>query len=601
VRRNLRVAGFAAFALSFIAAGSGESAPTGATCSYGSDPDGVCAKSRSYVAQPFYSNANVASESAQSGQSIKGRNALIHTGNYDIPYMDFPVGSENPATLKPISTFRDDRVCSYYPSGSPDGHGPYLGCNFSSLAADYDAIRGYDFTNTGGGTGTDCVQLILQGGGAGVSKHTVKIINNYFGVFIQAGSGANYCYNISANTGLGGLVSYKSNAAIPPKLEFDNNTFFGNYYKKPEAATGQANAIVDNRNGVTHQWPITLRYNFFHQLQGISIIGFAGGDQTFIGNAAVDICRSTPDGNVSVHCEIEENVAENVARTDIYERNFAWVMPKPACPGGPGARRNCGLVQWTTLFYETNGAAGNATITTLTMYENVFLTNKSMCSNPPDFGAYPNTAGYGPKNACSDGTNSVGHGIFSLNQASAVGTLNFRGNVIDNSGTFKCAGDPNIISRTGFAAEITSSGNTLTVTSASSNYRAVTLPGPAVGNINVGNFVHDPLGSDGWVDTTVTALNTYTNAGALPAKPGAAPANAGAATPAGIGTMTLRDREPATESKSTWNFYTGIGSITDSGTNYAIASGSARRITLPSLPWGTAVGTSGPDGYLNCP
>jgi hypothetical protein len=588
-------------ALAISAAGSVVPVPAGPRCSYANDPDGICAKSRTYVAQPFYSDANVAIESAQSGQSIKGRNALIHAGNYDIPYMDFAVGSENPATLKPISSFREDHVCSYHPNGSPDGHGPYLGCNFGSLAADYVAIRGYDFTNTGGGTGTDCVQLVLGGGGADVPKYTVKIINNYFGVFIQARTGANYCYNLSSNTGLGGLVSFTSSGNKPPKLEFDNNTFYGNYYKRPEGATGQASAIADNRNGESHQWPIILRYNFFHQLQGISVIGFAGGDQTFIGNAVVDICRSPPEHDVAVHCEIEENVAENVTRTDIYERNFAWVMPKPMCAAGPGARHNCGLIQWTTLFYATSGATGNATIATLTMYENVFLTNKSMCSNPPDFATYPNTAGYGPSNACSDGTNSVGHGIFSLNEASAVGTLNFRGNVIDNTGTFKCAGDPNIILRTGFAAEITSRGTTLTVTSASANYRAVTLPGPAVGNINVGNFVHNPLGDDGWVDTTVTALNTYSNSGRVPTKAGAAIASASAAPPAGTGTMTLRDPEPATESMSTWNFYTGIGSIVDSGTNYAIASGSARRVALPSLPWGTAFGTSGPDGYLDCP
>jgi hypothetical protein len=581
-------------------------------CVYGTDPDQVCANSQNYISNAFYSDANVPMESAQTGQlpanpspdQIAARNALIHTGNYDIPFLDFAIGSEDPNNLAPISSFYDPNgFCAYHSSGSPDQGGPYLSCAFNTLAADYTLIRGFDFSNTGRGHGTDCVQLVMNAGGAASPYVSVKIVDNYFGIFVQAASGRNYCFNLSSGTGLGGIVTYKSSGSAGfPKLEFDNNTFYGNWYNRPSNTTGQPSAITDNRTGSSgpRRWEIILRYNYIYAWQGISVIAQSGGDMTFIGNAIVDICRGPPDHKVSVHCEVEENTAANVTRSDTYERNLGWIMPKPVCPGGRSDPNGgtptdgtCGLVQWTTFFYETSGAVDNATITTDSMYENVLISNDAQCANAPDYATYPSTAGYGPNNACTGGQHTVGHGIFSTNGASGIGTLNWRGNVYDNTGSFACISDPGLVSSTGFAAEVTNPGTTYRVTSASSNYAVPSTGVSGASNINIGNFIYDPARTPGWTDTLVTAIaptgsNTYGNA--MPAPPG------------GTGTLTMANPQPAIASKSAWNFYTGIQTVNDANSSYAIGSGTAKLIRINPLPWDDGGGgTSNPDGHQKCP
>ena len=101
---------------------------TSASCPYGTDNG--CAGSTVYASAPYFQDANFAVDSAQSGQlpsnggagptapQIAVRVGLIHQNSQNQAYVDYPIGSNNPSTLTPISSWVNDSICKYHPAAT---------------------------------------------------------------------------------------------------------------------------------------------------------------------------------------------------------------------------------------------------------------------------------------------------------------------------------------------------------------------------------------------------------------------------------------------------------------------------------------------------
>lgn len=173
------------------AAATPHRAGAGLICPYAGD--GGCQHQNDYISNPFWQDDSIALTSAQTNQlpsnsgagptsaQVDARNVLLHHANTNIPLIDYPIGSADPTTLAPISSWPHDSICTYNTSGANADNGPYLYCQ--GLAADAAAhktetIKGYDFTNGG----TTCVTVLIDPApatayGPGISY---KFVNDYW-------------------------------------------------------------------------------------------------------------------------------------------------------------------------------------------------------------------------------------------------------------------------------------------------------------------------------------------------------------------------------------------------------------------------------------
>ena len=88
--------------------------------------DNGCAASQTYASAPYFQDVNFTVDSAQSGQlpasptalQIAVRKGLMHQNAQNQAYVDYAVGSNNPATLTPITSWVNDSVCTYHPAAT---------------------------------------------------------------------------------------------------------------------------------------------------------------------------------------------------------------------------------------------------------------------------------------------------------------------------------------------------------------------------------------------------------------------------------------------------------------------------------------------------
>jgi hypothetical protein len=124
-------------------------------------------------------------------------------------------------------------ACTYNATGGSGG-GPKITCS----AINNLDIEGVDFTNTGGGTGTNCVPLDIQSGQTG----TITIKNNKF---VQSGS------NCTSNTnGIGSWLMDAENAS-GANLDFESNNVDG----------GKSTTLTFCIVASTQAGNVTIKYN----------------------------------------------------------------------------------------------------------------------------------------------------------------------------------------------------------------------------------------------------------------------------------------------------------------------------------------------------
>lgn len=626
---------------------------SGVSCPY--PGDNGCAVSTTYVAAPAFQDTAFAYNHATSGQlptdcvspttctvntnAITNLTALWHTDNVNLPYWDYPIGSANPATLTPISSFPSDGTCSYNATGSGYG-GPALVCQQVATSPAVETIQGYDFTNLGAGTGTSCAQLYILNSntpnnntGGGIAY---QFINNYH-------KAIGPCFVGNYNTS--GLIFQKSGGLYTPtNLTFYNITCDGNYNNAPDTSPDSFTGYIDNGSGSagTKLTVVSGTAVYGDVLTGGTVaigtsvqggtlpnmtvypsqlVGSAGSPVTFTGhkqaiygqincvrdnrqgsqpktfkyvlmkNFGHDPWISTAGGDETVyysafvdfcqsggllcHGEIFEDTLGNTTRNYDITGNLVELP----------STYNVNL-QSTTAFYMTSGANNNSIVNNAYIRDNLIVFNKMNCSN-----AGP----YTPANPCgSIGTGGTvqqgGYGIFSTSAASYVNAFTLTGNVIDGTGAFYCYTRSLAINgsgMTGAVLGVLSAGQNLTFTTPTNNY---TVP-PSVFGIFPGLQIHDGNATDianGWLDATITTFTgatapIFSNTGTLCTAGAGAPGQAGGA---GCGSMLLSQVEPVTVAALTdWSLATGVLTLNAWSNNWSVGGAygaTARSIANPS-------------------
>ena len=224
--------------------------------------DNGCMAFNTYIATAATQDSNFAFNTAQSGQLTAGatygsadtlaRNAELHENDQYIPGVDYPIGSANPTSLTPISSFVNDSVCAYHASGAPPqlGSGKYLLCKDNLNSTTY-TVQGYDFSNNGSGTGTDCVPVEIMAGTANPAAE-IHFVNDYW-----KATGTCWSRVISGMNGVGAIIYITPDGVSnpgAPNIEFDNVTIDGNFENSPNqpcaselTCPGVENAIQDKR------------------------------------------------------------------------------------------------------------------------------------------------------------------------------------------------------------------------------------------------------------------------------------------------------------------------------------------------------------------
>lgn len=287
---------------------------------------------------PFFRDANFVFDNATSGQvpvpSNGGYAAAVTTytnflhhnvggadpNAFNIPGWDYPVGSADPRTLKPITQFPTDHPgspCTLYMvdiNGASTGplatgglaynsHTSYLYClPATNSTAVIDDVQGYDFSNCGLGTKT-CFVLLAANQAHGTGQADLRVMNNYW-----------FCNNLPAQlpTATSGPCKQRNNitnlydgqskgSSILTlfggiKVEFTYNTFdedFDNQWGLVEPAGGIKWITMIGVNDARQYnalGPTVFDHNYLHGLSGDfhqSGQSNYGGSTTFSYNAFI--------------------------------------------------------------------------------------------------------------------------------------------------------------------------------------------------------------------------------------------------------------------------------------------------------------------------
>jgi hypothetical protein len=550
------------------------SAPPTGNCPYA--VDNGCAASTTYASSPASQDTAFAYNSSQSGQlppsptiaQIAARNLLLHCISWSSgicvttqndAYLDYPIGSNAPSGLVPISAFGGDSVCAPVQVGgaqSPGTNIPYVYCQGSPTSVS-EALINYDFTNNG----TASVLLIVKNptSGSGVT-YTLNNLN------FQAGSFSGYGGNglaYSTWTGTSGAASQMilfSNAGTgppPPLATINNLTCDGNFANAPTAAAGRLTCINDNRQGPggkPYKWPIAIQYSVFRNLGHNPILGTQGGDVTIKWSLDYNNCLS---GATLCHKEFFEytgigtnNVADS--RNYVLTGNVTEVVSNNTLGSALSA-------SW----YLTAGSASNINITAV-LSNNLSIVNYVNCANSPTAGA-PLDKAYSPNNPCTPQSVSTnGNSLFSIDYDSSA-TLTLNANIIDSMGAAALAanGHNEYLGQSPTqTVSASSSGNVFSVTTPTANFT-----NPSSGYIYGFAFWPGQLLNDstaGW-STTISSFGTYSNDGTINNTSGCLPGSN-----AGCGTINLSSSEPTSLSTDIWWTFAGIPSLSDGGNNYSI-------------------------------
>jgi hypothetical protein len=626
---------------------------TGVSCPYA--VDNGCLYSTTYVASPFFQDTAFAYNHSTSGQlptdcvnsttctintnAITNVTALWHKANANIPYWDYPIGSANPATLTPITSFPGDATCSYSATGSYPGGFPALVCQQNASTPATYTISGYDFSNLGGGTGTGCAQLFINGSNSAnaVGGNTTYVLqNDYFKAVGSCFSGS----DSTAGTLIFGRGSGTHNLA---RLVMNNVTCDGNYNNAPDtnpdsftgyisgttltvvtgsatygttltgggvlagtylnggsnptwtvfpsqtvgsagspvAFTGHKNAETGRINCVQPEASVTVNYSLFKNFGHIPFFGNMYGDVVLNYNAFIDFCQS--GGNLC-HGEVYEQL--NTTDTNINATHIGNVITVPSI-------QNVNL-QTTTPFYLSSGQSATRGYNNLYIQNNLVIMNRMNCAN-----AGP----YTPANPCgATGNGSLvqisGYALFGI-EGTSVNAATISGNVVDGVGAYVCIGNgvKSPADFTGATIGVLSAGQNLTFSTAPTGYspsaRDIILPGMHISDTKAADL------SAGWIDSNIVSFTgasapIYQNSASACAAGGGVPGQAGGG---GCGSMLLAQVEPVVNLDPAY-IYVGAGWNTFNwsnnwsvGGNYGV---SARSYASPGNGTWTA-------SQVNCP
>lgn len=616
----------------------------GSSCPYGTDNG--CAASTTYIAAPTFQDATFAFDGSQSGQctspctgsNLAARNGYIHAASANIPGVDYKVGSANPATLTPISSWASDGICAYQSSGAKFGNGPRLLCvGTESTTGVQETIQGYDFTNGG----TTCVLMEITDNGSLLQGVQFNLINDYF-----KASGS--CFSGLITGTLPAFVYYHpSYQTIAATYYFHNVTMDGNYAAAPDNAHGIIIGFSDDRRGVGASGTVLgafSDYSVYENLGHDPFISSTGANTTLQYNVFWNDCLS---GTMNCHGEIEENTWPLSHRTVVYNGNLIFGgSTSSSDPLYSGTN-----IDWTSPLYISTGVESGTIFDSVTLNNNVIVFNNQLCNG---------SAPYSPSNVCAGASSSlpVGSILFSVQNPPYVGTMHVHNNVVDNTAAYSCY--KNFASS--FSTMVGStSGTVLSITTPNSDYTA--SPGGGwVSTLWPGLEIYDTNVSDGFVTTTIASNGTYSNTvtfgstlsassmvtdapvtlvvGSVIAPPsllisqgqnvfsdaaisggsgtswtffnGGMPTghqqimgtnNTSSCTPGtniGCGTLTLSATQPTKTITGTFKTQAGIMTPDFGADNYAIGGANnpgARLLTFGALPWS---GISG-DGSVACP
>jgi hypothetical protein len=648
------------FALICLTAGAG-AAPrhgvyaSGVSCPYANDNG--CLSSKTYASAPFFQDTAFVYNYASSGQlptdcinsttctintnAITNLNALYHQTSLNLPYIDYPIGSNNPATLAAVNTISDG-TCTYNATGASYGSFPAVICQQNGSSPVTETISGYDFTNAGSGTGTSCVQLWIKpsntansvGGGT-----SYVIQNSYWKV-------TGGCFAGAVGPGNDSVI-YLSKASATyqaPDLRIYNITCDGNFANSPDtgagtltgyisgttltvsAGTATAGDILSGGSILAGTW-ITSGSGPTYQVYPSQTVGSSGSQITITNhkttlNGRMNCLQDNRAGtfqwprtmlyslvinfghipmensnggdntikysafinnclslNVYCHGEVFEDLATTTYRnTEVTGTVQVW--------GGGDAAYNT-YQQATTPLYFTSGVTTGVVYGNLYVKDNLIIDNLTNCANAPP---------YTPANACTgvgngNSTNvSVSRGFFDLDGTSYVNSLTVTGNVVAAQGSFSCVTRINDSpgGLTGAVLGVLTPGVNFTVTTRPTNY---TVPQTSHTGIFPGMLLKDTNATDitnGWTDTTVQTFAgatapAFTNTGTLCSSGGTdgAPGNAGGV---GCGSMILNASEPVTTQSPTYfTFMTAFNALSWSN-NWSVGGAygaTARAFTSP--------------------
>ena len=598
----------------------------GNPCPYAGDNG--CADSNATISDPGFEDTTFALDSAQGGQlpqsptsaEVAARNALLHKNNFNIPYVDYPIGSQ---AVPPISVASySNSICQYSATGATGGNGPALICQ--PTASDQNVtIRDVDFTNLDGTTGSGCAELVIKNlPTAGQIGATITLINDYF-----EASGSCWAGTSGSNFGLINLPAGTGTAL--QSLNLINVTIDGNYKKsrggivgqfvgsisnnvlttsttvalKPgdpigglgvAAATvvvsgsgttwivsgpssqtvaleplvvadGRLNAILDNRTGSTlpFQFPTSVKYSVMRDLGHDPIVGGNGGGSptqpfNIQYSAFLDFCQN---GEQMCHGEVSEMTAANTTRSVNYQGNLVY---------WPASASN---IEMNSAFYVSSGAANNTSFDSISILNNVLVLNPTRCTN---------SGPYGVQNPCLGQSYGSGE-MLNINYDTSINNLTINGNVIDTGfgpgKAFCYANEHNVYS--GIVA--TFSGSTLDVTTPETGFN--NAPYETTGEFFVGQRLVDGNASDGWPrdGVVITGFGTYTNLGTIENTSKCLPG-----VDAGCGTIQVSPAQ-ATPLNPTWYTYADVKSGNYGDNNWSIGGSytlGARQIPFGNQPWG---------------
>lgn len=477
-------------------------------------------------------DTNFAIDSAQSGQSTTNRNANLHINGYNIPYVDYAVGSAAPASLAPISSISGQPACVVYnPSGAPSQLG---GATNAYLSIDSCpgsvTITGYDFTNGG----TASVGILV--GVHGSATTSVNLVNDYLkpsGLGQTANGAVIYAPANSFNT-------------PTPLITLKNVTCDGNFASY--SSVSGMECILDNRSGplALINANVTITQSVIQNFGGRPGSGNGGGTFDYEQSAIMNDCLN----NNGDHCEMIQLNAANQTRVDKYNGNLYYVAATAQNQSTSSA-----------IFLgtgQTNGTIFSSAVIT----NNAIVMNKTTCTNPGPWNS---------SNPCVGGTagnvigGQSGYGLFAMDYAPQVTSLTVTGNVVDGAGALYCAG--NVATGSNGTSSLTS--NMINVTTASTNYSNTV---PVAGWWQPGQLVVN-VGGLGFTSGVVQAYGA--NGGTM---------TGGSAT--GLGTIQISGSHTDIAGNAFWELFTNVISATYA-LNYSIASGSANLINFSGWTVGT--------------
>lgn len=378
---------------------------TPGTCQQATD-NGCALANKNASYQP---GASLLTSSAQSGQVtlLPSRGAGQLT--YNIPAVDYPVGPDK--TLTPQDprniTWSATTPCSYIGTGGNAPPNDYVGC-YTSGTYPTAVLDNYDFT--GAKIGKTPLNLFLNTDA--LAGSVITLTNDYF-----------YVPAINTMT-----IGFGANWSVV----FKNSQCDGT-----NATTSSQHCFEST--GDNAGTSLNIDYSAFTNMNVARVIGGLRNTTSAVKHSFIQGLNDLlNDGN---HGEVElRTCSQNNCTSAVdYESNFIiW-----------NARPNSSSTQTNATFFPSTGASNEIRFTSMTIKNNVVVTN---------------TQGIPPTPTSS---HIMGQALFGQ-RAASLGVVNITGNWVDASGATGC-GVSGAVSG-GNSITASTSGNTLTITGLSASF-----------------------------------------------------------------------------------------------------------------------------------